>query len=93
METGLAIVIGRAARQARQALGLTHEQVAEKLGVSVEIYARMERGIVCPSLKTFVRLAQVLRVDGNTLLGFEPANAAALTPVSGASPGDPREHR
>jgi transcriptional regulator with XRE-family HTH domain len=84
MANEFAIVIGRTARQARQALGLTQEQVAEKLGVSVEFCSRIERGIALPSLKTFVQLAQVLRVDANTLLGLEPANAAAQTPVSGA---------
>ena len=61
--------------------------------MSVEFYARLERGIALPSLQTFVRLAEVLRVDGNTLLGLQPANTAALTPVSGASPGDPLERR
>jgi transcriptional regulator with XRE-family HTH domain len=93
MNNELAIAIGRAARQARQALGLTQEQIAEKLGVSVKFCSRIERGVALPSLGTFMRLVEVLRVDGNTLLGFGPANAAALTPVSGASPGDPREHR
>ena len=93
MDNELAVMIGRAARQARKALGLTPGQVAEKLGVSVEVYSRIERGVVLPSLRTFVSLAAVLRVDGNTLLGIEPANAAALPPVSGASPGDPFERR
>ena len=82
MNNELAIVIGRAGRQARHALGLTQEQVAEKLGVSVEFCSRIERGVALPSLEMFVRLAAVLQVDGNTLLGFEPA----LMPVSDASP-------
>jgi transcriptional regulator with XRE-family HTH domain len=85
MTNELATVIGRTARQARQALGLTQEEVAEKLGVSVEFCSRLERGVALPSLKTFVRLAEVLRVDRDTLLGLEPANAAALAPISGAS--------
>ena len=93
MDNELAIVIGRTARQARHALGLTQEQVAEKLGVSVEFCSRIERGVALPSLKTFVQLAEVLRVDANTLLGLEPANAAAQTPISDALPSHPLERR
>lgn len=78
MTNELATVIGRTARQARQALGLTQEEVAEKLGVSVEFCSRLERGVALPSLKTFVRLAEVLRVDRDTLLGLEPANPRML---------------
>jgi hypothetical protein len=36
MNNELAITIGRAARQARHALGLTQEQVTEKLDLSLE---------------------------------------------------------
>jgi transcriptional regulator with XRE-family HTH domain len=93
MHNELAAVIGRAARHARQALGLTQEQVAEKLGMSLEFYSRIERGVVLPSVQTFVCLAEVLRVDGNTLLGLEPASVAAPAPVSDAVPGDPPERR
>lgn len=78
----LAIVIGRAMRQARHALGLTQEQVAEKLELSVEFCSRIERGVSLPSLKTFVRLAEVLQVDVNILLGFEPTPATPRQPIS-----------
>jgi transcriptional regulator with XRE-family HTH domain len=81
----LAIVIGRAMRQARHALGLTQEQVAEKLELSVEFCSRIERGVSLPSLKTFVRLAEVLRVDVNVLLGFEPTPAVPRQPISDAA--------
>lgn len=93
MEKELAIVIGKAARRARKALGLTQERVAEKLDVSIEFYSRVERGVALPSLKTFVRLTEVLRVDGNTLLGTEPTDAGAMSPVSSDVPGDPRERQ
>ncbi len=87
MHNELAITIGTAVRQARHALGLTQEQVAEKLGVSVEFCSRIERGVALPSLTTFVRLAAVLRVDGNTLFGLKSADAVrAPTPIAGASP-------
>ena len=90
MNNELAIVIGRVARQARLALGLTQEQLAEQLGLSVEFCSRIERGVGLPSIRTFVRLAEVLRVDANTLLGLEPANAATQTSIPDAAPGHRR---
>ena len=93
MSHELAIVIGRAMRQARHALGLTQEQVAEKLELSVEFCSRIERGTSLPSLKTFVRLAEALQVDANTLLGLEHSTAATRQSISDASSGHLRERK
>jgi transcriptional regulator with XRE-family HTH domain len=93
MSHELAIVIGKAMRQARHALGLTQEQVAEQLELSVEFCSRIERGVSLPSLKTFIRLAVVLQVDVNILLGFEPTHDATRQPISNASATHPRERR
>lgn len=93
MDNELAIVIGRAARQARKARGLMQEHVAEELDVSIEFYSRVERGVALPSLKTFVRMTEVLQVDSNALLATEPMRAGAPTPLSGALPDEPRERR
>lgn len=93
MDNELAMVIGMAARRARKARGLTQERVAEELDVSIEFYSRVERGVALPSLKTFVRMTEVLQVDSNTLLATEPARAGALTALSDAVPSDPRERR
>jgi transcriptional regulator with XRE-family HTH domain len=93
MSHELAIVIGKAMRQARHSLGLTQEQVAEKLELCVEFCSRIERGVALPSIRTFVRLAEVLRVDANTLLGLDPPNAATRQPIADASPGPPRKRR
>jgi transcriptional regulator with XRE-family HTH domain len=56
------------ARAAREALGLNQSEVAERLGITVEVYGRMERDIVTPRLTTFVRLCEILRVAPNDLL-------------------------
>jgi transcriptional regulator with XRE-family HTH domain len=65
----LAKSIGTAARQARKALQLTQEDAAERINVSVEFYARIERGTSLPSILTFARIVSALGVSADTLLG------------------------
>jgi ribosome-binding protein aMBF1 (putative translation factor) len=90
----LAKSIGIAARQARTALELTQEDAAERLAVSVDFYARIERGNSLPSVPTLARMVAVLGVSADALLGriaFEPGAAAAWS--AAASPTDPPEVR
>ena len=71
MNEELAITVGAAARAARVRLGLTQADVAERVGIAMEVYSRMERGKVLPSVTTLRRLCQVLRIGADTLLGLE----------------------
>jgi transcriptional regulator with XRE-family HTH domain len=64
----LAEKIGRHARQARQRVGLTQAEVAERVDLAVEVYGRIERGRMMPSLGTLARLAAALRVLPSDLL-------------------------
>lgn len=82
METQLAKSIGAAARRARKALELTQEDAAERIGVSVEFYARIERGSSLPSVPTFVRIASSLGVSANTLIGGLDAQESEPPPPS-----------
>ena len=68
----LALAIGKQARAARTFLNLTQEQAAERIGVSTDFYARMERGKALPSLVTFYRMTQALQIDANSLLELPP---------------------
>lgn len=70
MDKELAESIGAASREARKALELTQEDAAERIGVSAEFYARIERGNALPSVPTFARIAMALGVSADTLLGF-----------------------
>lgn len=86
MNEELAITVGAAARAARVRLGLTQADVAERVGIAMEVYSRMERGKVLPSVTTLRRLCQVLRIGADTLLGLEvvmlepPQEEGAATP-------------
>jgi transcriptional regulator with XRE-family HTH domain len=71
MEKNFTIAMANAVRQARHARGLTQEQMAEQLGVTVEFYARIERGRAHPSLDTLVRMRSLLGASADSLLGFD----------------------
>jgi transcriptional regulator with XRE-family HTH domain len=66
--------LGRNIRQARHRLGLTQEQIAERINMTPEVYGRMERGNLVPRLERFVLLCRVLGETPNRLISRqEPA--------------------
>ncbi|MCE9668483.1 helix-turn-helix domain-containing protein [Myxococcus stipitatus] len=71
MKTELGIHLGQSARAARRSLGLTQADVAQKLGVAREVYARLERGHMLPSIHTLRGLCTVLRVPPHDLLALD----------------------
>lgn len=71
----LAHHVGTAAREARAKAELTQQEMAERVGVATEVYGRLERGHLLPSVPTLLRLCRALGVDANTLLGFSSKQA------------------
>ena len=69
MEKELSESIGKAARAARKKLELTQEEAAERVGVSAEFYARIERGHALPSVQTMVKICAALAVSADDLIG------------------------
>jgi transcriptional regulator with XRE-family HTH domain len=65
-------VIGGRVRAARTRLGLNQSEVAERVGISNEVYGRLERGLMMPRLATFLRMCEVLAVEPNELLLASP---------------------
>ncbi|MCY1042139.1 helix-turn-helix transcriptional regulator [Corallococcus sp. bb12-1] len=72
MNEELAITIGTAARAAREHLGLTQAEVAERIGLVHAVYSRLERGKMLPSVPSLYRLCGELRVSPETLMGLTP---------------------
>jgi transcriptional regulator with XRE-family HTH domain len=58
---------GEKVRNARIALGLSQESIAELAQMHVTNYGKIERGIANPSLVTILRIASVLGTDIATL--------------------------
>ncbi len=80
----LAQKIGDVARAARKARGLTQEDAAERLGLTAEFYARLERGYSLPSTASLAQMVTALDVSADELIGKRPLAAAAQ--------GQPRMH-
>ena len=62
------ITIGDRIKEARKKQGLTQEQLAERLDVSVEFVGQIERGLKLPSMNVFIKLIGVLNVSADYLL-------------------------
>lgn len=66
----LSKALGDEARLARQQAGLTQADVAERIGVATEVYGRLERGLLMPSVPTLRRLCVALRLPADVLLSL-----------------------
>jgi transcriptional regulator with XRE-family HTH domain len=69
----LSKVLGDAAREARQQAGLTQADVAERIGVATEVYGRLERGLLMPSVPTLRKLCLALHLGADRLLALDSA--------------------
>lgn len=58
-------------QQKRRELGLTQEQLAEYLNVSIPAVSKWETGSTCPDISLLPKLARILKTDLNTLFGFD----------------------
>lgn len=54
---------GRKIKEARNVLGLTQAELAEKIGVSQNFFGDIERGIKMPSLPKLIILSNTLKVS------------------------------
>lgn len=67
----LRILFGKKLRALRRANDMTQENLAEKIGVSVEFVSNVERGINAPSFETLEKIAIVLKTKYKDLFDFE----------------------
>ena len=65
-------------REAREARKMTQARLSELLAVDRRVYNRWERGAAVPQLDTVARIAQVLQVSVDSLVGLEAAKEDAL---------------
>ena len=62
--------IDQVIRERRLALGLTQEELANKIGVSAPAVSKWEKGVSYPDITLLPALARILGTDVNTLLTF-----------------------
>jgi transcriptional regulator with XRE-family HTH domain len=82
----LAATIGAVAKQARTRAGLTQADVAEALGTHPEVYGRMERGAVMPSVPTLMRMCLTLGCGPHELMGFAEVEPGQSAPKANTVP-------
>ncbi|NOK15145.1 helix-turn-helix domain-containing protein, partial [Corallococcus exercitus] len=70
LERKLAVSVGAAARAARLRAGLTQADVADRVGIASEVYGRLERGKMMPSVPTLFRLCLALQLSADASLGL-----------------------
>lgn len=62
------LTFGDRIRESRKKLGLTQDQLAERLDVTLTYISEIERGLKMPSMGLFVRLVEILDVSADYLL-------------------------
>ena len=90
----LAVCLGTILREARQRAELTQADVATNVGIVTEVYGRIERGQLLPSLPKLRKLCLFLQVDANAALKLDGhAPPLWLEETSGPSLEDPPQVR
>jgi transcriptional regulator with XRE-family HTH domain len=79
--TELSIQIGKAARAARLKLKLTQEDIAERVGLTPEVYGRLERGAMLPSTPTLTKIRVALGLSADLLVGLVEREATQTQPA------------
>lgn len=59
--------IGRRLKECREKIGLTQEQLAEKLGVSPVYISTVERGVTFPRIDRLIALLNTLRAPADAI--------------------------
>ena len=62
------LTMGDRIREARKKVGLTQDQLSEKLDVSLAYISEIERGLKMPSMQLFIKLVEILDVSAEYLL-------------------------
>lgn len=62
--------IRKSLREARIKAKLTQKELAERLDLNTNFYARLERGEENPSLETLKKLTKILKIKSSDILSF-----------------------
>ncbi len=62
------LTMGDRIKETRKKQGLTQEQLAEKVDITLEYISQIERGLKMPSMQVFIKLVEVLDVSSDYLL-------------------------
>ena len=63
--------LGKRIAAQRKQLGLTQDQLAEKLGLTAQAISKWENDLSCPDISILPKLADIFGITTDTLLGRE----------------------
>ena len=70
--------LGKRIMRRRKELGLTQDQLAEKLGVTAQAVSKWENDQSCPDINMLPRLAELFGTSTDALLGHEKVHEAEV---------------
>src|ERR1700735_5322120 len=78
--------LGKRLQQARQAAGLTQQQLCQRANLSYSTLAKIERGAIkSPSIFTIQRISEALGIGMNELLGISGPTTAGVSKIRSKS--------
>ena len=91
-------VLGEKIKNIRKAMGLTQEQLAEKVGIDYKYLSKIENGLHLPNYKTLLKFTSILGVkfddinDENIVKESNPFLVKSLKILNSASNDDERKY-
>ena len=64
--------LGKRIVEHRKRLGLTQDQLAERLGITAQAVSKWENDLSCPDIAMLPKLAEIFGISADELLGMEP---------------------
>ena len=65
------VTLGKRIAANRKRLGLTQDQLAEKLGITAQAVSKWENDLSCPDISILPKLADIFGISVSKLLGIE----------------------
>jgi transcriptional regulator with XRE-family HTH domain len=72
--------LGKRIMQHRKNIGMTQDQLAERLGVTAQAVSKWENDLSCPDINTLPKLAELFGTSTDALLGREPVYDGQVVP-------------
>lgn len=83
MDETASLTLGKRILYHRKRLGLTQDQLAERMGVTAQAVSKWEHDLSCPDVTTVPRLAELFGISTDELLGVARLRRSPGNPTWG----------
>lgn len=81
--------LGKNISERRKSMGMTQEELADKLGVSPQAVSKWENNLSCPDIALLPEISKLFGISIDELLGVMPANAKDETSNESTEKNEP----